>query len=76
MDRGGGLVWNYTVKLNTMGKKSLWKRFKEWIGGIGWGLFIWGQYDGKESTYMDAIRLEVFNSMNAEPPSNAHIEDH
>lgn len=42
-----------------MGKQTLKQRILEFIGGIGWDLFIWANYDGSENRYFKAIEFDI-----------------
>ena len=43
-----------------MEKQSIYKRFKQWIAGIGWKLFIWGNEYSQEE-YWESIYQQELN---------------
>jgi hypothetical protein len=52
-----------------MAQPNTWQRIREWIGHIGWRLFLWG-YNMTEAEYLADVYEEAAREYKSEKASN------
>lgn len=48
-----------------MGTSTIFEQFREWIGGIGWAIFLWG-INMTEEQYVDSLYMQELNRRQGE----------